>query len=396
MNKKVIICLSGFVLGFSVAAANAGTLIDKRGSFSEGTSKLGADGSYHIYDNLQILPKPNYMIYGDASVSASILNDKKNIASYNTQFDLDANEARLKGDLKLGGSTVWTYNSRLVQDIINPAGKHLSQNPFGKFVKPFTWDGDQKWVFGALRADMKVTGSVAYSAEGYYVGKQYNVSAKYAPTVEAAGTLQVNVPTKWPVKILGGIIGGPITRLVIRDAGVQADASPVSPAKVGVDTSASLGLNPLGVCAKAAGSVVQPEVNVRAHGFIKYWLPFKNHTKTFGDMLIFNQSGKTLNKTLIDVCKGAENTYEWSGWFDRDNANGDGDWETLADFTGVCDEPGQIQARVVGTNLIYTQSSKNIPDTLSSFSPLTGLVCKNDVQSDGSCSDYEVRFLCKG
>ena len=79
----------------------------------------------------------------------------------------------------------------------------------------------------------------------------------------------------------------------------------------------------------------------------------------------------------------------WTGWLNRDGPLGSGDWETLADFADVCDEPQAIQCRV-RNGPYWTQST----DTDVVCERDVGLVCRRSDQEDGHCEDYEVRFFC--
>ncbi|MFZ6029123.1 MAG: metallophosphoesterase [Chloroflexota bacterium] len=78
----------------------------------------------------------------------------------------------------------------------------------------------------------------------------------------------------------------------------------------------------------------------------------------------------------------------WTAWLDRDNPSGDGDWETRADFPGVCAAPLQIDGRTLTGTYWYDTGEK------LSVSPGTGLVCRNAEQNDKYCLDYKVRFFC--
>ncbi|KAK7882738.1 hypothetical protein WMY93_028912 [Mugilogobius chulae] len=98
-------------------------------------------------------------------------------------------------------------------------------------------------------------------------------------------------------------------------------------------------------------------------------------------------------------CKG-QRTHQllspgcWTGWFDRDDPSGTGDWETLADlrrqYPGrICDRPLAIEAlTTAGASVASTGNVISVYDTVSGF------VCENSKQSVGYCSDYKVRFMC--
>uniref|UniRef100_A0A8C6TSM3 WxxW domain-containing protein n=1 Tax=Neogobius melanostomus TaxID=47308 RepID=A0A8C6TSM3_9GOBI len=84
----------------------------------------------------------------------------------------------------------------------------------------------------------------------------------------------------------------------------------------------------------------------------------------------------------------------WTQWFDRDNPSGPGDYETLsalhAEYPGkICAYPLQIQ--VLTTAWHPVSSTGDIIDTSDT---VTGFICKNSLQTNGRCSDYQVRFQC--
>ena len=69
-----------------------------------------------------------------------------------------------------------------------------------------------------------------------------------------------------------------------------------------------------------------------------------------------------------------------------------GDYETLTEFINegyaVCSNPIAIECQT--TSGVSSNSSGEV----YSCSLPTGGVCVNSQQSDGSCLDYQVRFLC--
>uniref|UniRef100_A0A8C6SQ84 WxxW domain-containing protein n=1 Tax=Neogobius melanostomus TaxID=47308 RepID=A0A8C6SQ84_9GOBI len=84
----------------------------------------------------------------------------------------------------------------------------------------------------------------------------------------------------------------------------------------------------------------------------------------------------------------------WTQWFDRDNPSGPGDYETLsalhAEYPGkICANPLQIQ--VLTTAWHPVSSTGDIIDTSDT---VTGFICKNSLQTNGRCSNYQVRFQC--
>ena len=83
----------------------------------------------------------------------------------------------------------------------------------------------------------------------------------------------------------------------------------------------------------------------------------------------------------------------WTGWFDRDNPSGNGDYETVSDLVneGSLDPnctPIDIQCQTLGST-DWTQAGETY-----GCNPPVGGTCANAQQSDGSCQDYRVRFRC--
>ena len=86
----------------------------------------------------------------------------------------------------------------------------------------------------------------------------------------------------------------------------------------------------------------------------------------------------------------------WSNWKDRDDPNGNFDAETIENFatdysdefqgTDLCANPIAAQSRILGTTDMSTTEHVQFSSN--------GLRCKNSEQTDGKCSDYEVRFCC--
>jgi hypothetical protein len=79
----------------------------------------------------------------------------------------------------------------------------------------------------------------------------------------------------------------------------------------------------------------------------------------------------------------------WTGWYDRDNPSGNGDWELRSLQAGVCSSPTGVECRTI-TGLALWQTGEVV-----SCSAIDGLLCLNSSQPDGVCNyDYKVRFLC--
>ncbi|XP_039268445.2 mucin-5AC-like [Styela clava] len=102
--------------------------------------------------------------------------------------------------------------------------------------------------------------------------------------------------------------------------------------------------------------------------------------------------------SIPECPKGAH----WTGFYDRDNPSGTGDWETLKDLRkekkGICERPVAVDVRIVGypdhANFWYLGGNYiRDEDRSGSF----GFVCKNKLQKDlykPPCKDYKVRFCC--
>lgn len=81
----------------------------------------------------------------------------------------------------------------------------------------------------------------------------------------------------------------------------------------------------------------------------------------------------------------------WTGWLDRDDPSGLGDYETLTDFINA----GQTCANPIG---IECQTTSGVPAGSTGevvwCKGLEGGYCRNNEQPDGYCLDYRVRFYC--
>ncbi|KAI8513398.1 hypothetical protein Bbelb_100370 [Branchiostoma belcheri] len=85
----------------------------------------------------------------------------------------------------------------------------------------------------------------------------------------------------------------------------------------------------------------------------------------------------------------------WTGWFDRDNPSGTGDWETLTNLRRenmgqICFAPTAVHARVISTQVEASLSGED----WYRYDTTTGYVCRMQDQDDDACLDYEVRFCC--
>ncbi|XP_051895336.1 uncharacterized protein LOC127583413 [Pristis pectinata] len=81
-------------------------------------------------------------------------------------------------------------------------------------------------------------------------------------------------------------------------------------------------------------------------------------------------------------------------WFDRDDPTGIGDYETLMNLRN--ENPGLICSNPVHCEV---ETLSGIPasstgDIVSNCSVISGFVCVNAEQTDGSCEDYRIQFMC--
>ena len=86
----------------------------------------------------------------------------------------------------------------------------------------------------------------------------------------------------------------------------------------------------------------------------------------------------------------------WTDYFSVDEPTERGDLEFLSDIREeypdeICENPTALDARVVGSNIPYTETGEILTVDLN-----VGLVCVNQQQALLRCSDYELRFCCNG
>lgn len=100
------------------------------------------------------------------------------------------------------------------------------------------------------------------------------------------------------------------------------------------------------------------------------------------------------NDGIVGSCPSKDG--EWTPWDNRDRPGGDGDWELRSLYrperTCADDEaaPLAIQARLFTSKQPYQFGGDSV-----SINPSLGFVCRNHLQSDKRCNDYEVRYCCK-
>jgi hypothetical protein len=97
-------------------------------------------------------------------------------------------------------------------------------------------------------------------------------------------------------------------------------------------------------------------------------------------------SGRCQNYQTRYMCNGRFTAFQ-----DLDSPGGSGDWEVRRSFAGLCASPTWIQARYKSDSTwVYVNGPA---DRLAQFDN-KGLVCYNQEQDNGRCSNYVVRFDC--
>lgn len=98
---------------------------------------------------------------------------------------------------------------------------------------------------------------------------------------------------------------------------------------------------------------------------------------------------------------GADSPYRWinldsvAGSGDRETFNESKDKDKFEKLLRYCGAPTELEAHVVGSDRVFMVPSP-FPDKLATFNLHDGLRCVNAEQSDGSCNDYQTRYLCDG
>ncbi|XP_054603986.1 cartilage intermediate layer protein 2 [Nothobranchius furzeri] len=82
-------------------------------------------------------------------------------------------------------------------------------------------------------------------------------------------------------------------------------------------------------------------------------------------------------------------------WYDRDNPDGQGDYEDLRhlrrEYPGqICPNPSRIEAVTVIGNIPAEDTGR----IFKAYNTEVGFICRNEDQQFGRCKDYKVRFTC--
>ncbi|CAB4006849.1 Hypothetical predicted protein, partial [Paramuricea clavata] len=89
-------------------------------------------------------------------------------------------------------------------------------------------------------------------------------------------------------------------------------------------------------------------------------------------------------------------SYNWTGWYDRDDPTGVADFEVYVDYAtppcGSNAKPVGADCRVKTTGLVWYSANQVLLDCYECSAK--GLACFNKYQTNGQCQDYEIRFLC--
>lgn len=129
------------------------------------------------------------------------------------------------------------------------------------------------------------------------------------------------------------------------------------------------------------------------------------NSKSFSYVRAFNlQDGLVCNNSDFPdnhpyKCFDYQTSYkcdgEWTKWYDRDDPSGSMDNEARPLLEGLCENPTDIKARykapVAGEPWMGPYYGPR--DRFKQFDN-KGLLCKNEDQDDGKCSNYSVRFMC--
>lgn len=82
----------------------------------------------------------------------------------------------------------------------------------------------------------------------------------------------------------------------------------------------------------------------------------------------------------------------WTGWYDRDDPSGTGDWETLATLGDVCQGNNVVGIEARRTDGTLAQNTGQV---ISYYDIQSGFACINSDQRNGQqCFDYKVKFDC--
>jgi hypothetical protein len=97
-----------------------------------------------------------------------------------------------------------------------------------------------------------------------------------------------------------------------------------------------------------------------------------------------------------------DDPYSDSRWMNHEAPGGTGEWELLKDeasqfkaLYATCQAPTMLEAHVLDSSDVFS-TADDIPDELHTFNMRDGLECRNKEQRDGTCNDYQLRYMCNG
>ncbi len=139
----------------------------------------------------------------------------------------------------------------------------------------------------------------------------------------------------------------------------------------------------------AAGQVMGAETRARANVWATVCI-----TGALCGMLISSITPSVLqtiygSTVSCAVGAGGGGTGTWTSWYDADDPGGTGDFETIGGtIPAPCPAPTAIECQTTD-GVDYAATGQVVTCDVSQ-----GLICINAQQTDWTCLDYKVRFLC--
>ncbi|XP_054603985.1 cartilage intermediate layer protein 2 [Nothobranchius furzeri] len=97
----------------------------------------------------------------------------------------------------------------------------------------------------------------------------------------------------------------------------------------------------------------------------------------------------------VKLSRGFRPPLCWTDWYNRDNANGKGDYEDLKHLRK--EHPGEICPYILEIEAVTVFGNIRAEDTghtFQAYNTEVGFICRNEDQQFGRCMDYKVRFGC--